>query len=100
MDRKIVGVLGAVTALAIPQAVQAKAIPAPSATEILNVQSYADLLKPIPNAAARLRAADAASKAEGVQKVQYYDNQHHHHHHHHHHNQQTNARQASQKSPA
>ncbi len=84
MDRKIVGVLGAVTALVAPQAVQATAIPAPSVTEVLSVQSYADLLDPVPNARALLRATDAAAASQpaGVKKVQYYDYHHHHHHHH------------------
>ncbi len=47
-------------------------------------QSYADLLEPIPNAVALLRADNArlAAQPSRVQLVQFH---HHHHHHHHHH---------------
>jgi hypothetical protein len=84
LDKKIVGLVGAITALAVPQALQAKTTAAPTASEVLRVQSYGELLDPIPNAAALLRVADAAppsSQPAGVQVAQY----HHHHHHHHHH---------------
>ena len=57
--------------------------------------SYADLLKPIPNAVETLKASDATLRAEDGAKVemaQYYYHHHHHHffhrrfyHHHHHH---------------
>lgn len=55
----------------------------------LEVQSYAELLEPIPNAVAMLRADDAvrAHQAPSIQLAQYHHHHHHfyHHHHHHHH---------------
>jgi hypothetical protein len=86
MDQKIVGIgiVGALAGMASLEATQpATAGPEPV---LRGVQSYADLLDPIPNALATLRAIDAApvqaaSAADGVQVAQY----HHHHHHHHHH---------------
>jgi hypothetical protein len=78
MEKKIAGVLGAVAALGTLTAAQA----APS--DVLRANSYAELLNPIPDAAAQLRALDereASQPAETkVQLAQYY---HHHHHHHH-----------------
>lgn len=85
MYKKIVGLIGAVTAFVAPHA--AKAFTGtPNSAEVLQVQSYADLLNPIPNAAEVLRTLDAApSNAPArIEKTQYYH--HHHHHHHHHHN--------------
>lgn len=81
MDKKILGLVGAITALGAPQAVQAA--PAANPTDILKVESYADLLNPIPNAAQILMAVDSetSSQPARIDKVQY----HHHHHHHHHH---------------
>jgi hypothetical protein len=58
MDKKIAGLLGAVGALASLDTAQAT-IPTDSTT-MLKAQSYADLLNPIPNAAAILKAADEA----------------------------------------
>lgn len=84
MDKKIAGLLGAVAALGSLNAVQAT--PGPDPTEVLRANSYAELLEPIPNASALLRAVDQArpepSADANVQTAQYY---HHHHHHHHHH---------------
>ena len=83
MEKKIAGVLGAVAALGAVSAAQAATAPTPS--DVLKANSYAELLEPIPNAAATLRAVDeqAPSKSAdaNVQLAQYY---HHHHHHHHH----------------
>ena len=86
MDKKIVGLIGAVTVFVAPEAAQALPAATPSIDEVMSVQSYAELLDPIANARARLREADAvaASRPARVEKTQYYD--HHHHHHHHHHN--------------
>ena len=100
MDKTVAGLIGAVTALAA-------AVPSQAATAVpLNVEaamqasSYADLLRPIPNALALLKAsatveanaALGAPASEGqptVQEVQYHHHHHHHyrrrHHHHHHH---------------
>ncbi len=59
----------------------------------MQAASYADLLRPIPNAQALLAAAEVpagqpAPASDGrdpaVQQVQYYRHHHHHHHHHHH----------------
>jgi hypothetical protein len=91
MDKKIAGLAGAITSLASMQA--AEASPAKNVTEIVNPRSYAELLQPIPNAAALLKAVDAVdaarAEAEAKQKpnmrlAQYWDYYPHHHHHHHH----------------
>src|SRR5262249_52504110 len=65
-------------------------------TEVLNAQSYTELLQPIPNAVALLMAADSVNGTRGkteaeqdpnVQLAQYHPHHHHHrryrHHHHH-----------------
>jgi hypothetical protein len=87
MDKKIAGLLGAVATLGTFGASQAA--PAPAPTDVLRANSFADLLAPIPNAAALLQAIDESApvrSAEGnVQVAQFYH--HHHHHHHHHHSQ-------------
>lgn len=95
MDKKIAGLLGAVAGLALVGSAQAAIAPAASPSEALHASSYSDLLTPIPNAAALLRADDAAQAqaalqpdsepADGVQTAQYYRPFYHHHHHHHHH---------------
>jgi hypothetical protein len=58
---------------------------APAHPSLAPASSYKDLLQPIPNALAGLKAGDAAVKQAGpaarLERVQY----HHHHHHHHHH---------------
>lgn len=85
MDHKIAGLLGAVGALASIGAAQASTPAAP--TDVLKAQSYADLLKPIPNASATLEALDRATDTSepNVQLAQFYIGVGHHHHHHHHH---------------
>ena len=84
MDKKVVGLVGAVTALVVPEAAQALPANSPSISEVMNVQSYAELLDPVPNARALLREADAAAAQQPkVEKTQYYYGHHHHHHHHH-----------------
>jgi hypothetical protein len=112
MKTKIGGLLGALAGLATMGSAQAAIHPAPNATEALQASSYAELLAPVPNAAALLKADDAtraqrsvAGSLNGVQLAQ----EHHHHHqqqyqqpqqyrqqsqHHHHHQQQ--YRQQSQ----
>ena len=90
MDKTVAGLIGAVAALATatPQPASAAAV----FETAMQASSYADLLKPIPNALDLMRASAEASEAGGavrstaeggatVQPVQYY---HHHHHHHHH----------------
>ncbi len=94
---KVVGMVGAISGLAALDGAQAATIESPN-TALPAAKSYAELLEPIPNALAVLRAVDAAEAARSVQEaeadagvipVQY---RHHHHHnrwwrrHHHHHN--------------
>ncbi|WP_267425810.1 hypothetical protein [Methylobacterium sp. GC_Met_2] len=102
MDKTVAGLVGAVTLLAAGDPAQA-AVPAPVRLQaVMQAESYADLLKPIPDAVALLKESDATAQAEPlsaasegdatVQQVQYYHHHHHHrfygpyyHHHHHHH---------------
>ena len=72
MDKTKLGVVAALTSLAVPAVAPA--------------QTFADLLQPIPDAAARLQHADLQGPAPQLIQAQY----HHHHHvvvvqHHHHH---------------
>jgi hypothetical protein len=84
MQKKIAGLLGAMATLGAFGAAQAAPMPSPAPTDVLRANSFADLLEPIPNAAALLLAVDqsapAASAKDNIQLAQY----HHHHHHHHH----------------
>jgi hypothetical protein len=86
MGKKIAGLVGALATLGAFNGAEAAPTPSPAPTDILRANSFADLLQPIPNAAALLRAVDesrpAQSADENVQLAQFY---HHHHHHHHHH---------------
>jgi hypothetical protein len=83
MEKKTAGLLGAVAGLAAMGTAQAAIHPASMPSEVLQASSYADLLAPIPNALALLRADDEARAQEpladdlnGVQLVQgYYYNQ-------------------------
>ena len=109
MDKKIAGLLGAVAGLATMSTAQAATSPAPDSAEALQASSYADLLAPISNPAAMLKADNAAREkaAERLDEVElaqayYYPsysppppnypypypypayNYHYHHHHHHH----------------
>ena len=83
MDKKIVGVIGAIAGLAAVDQVQA----APAATptpQAASPRSFGELLDPIPNAVAALRAADAVAAQNQMQVA---GMKHHHHAHHHHHHQ-------------
>lgn len=88
MEKKIAGLLGAMATLGAFNAAEAAPIPSPAPTDVLRANSFADLLEPIPNAAALLQAVDesqpAPSANENVQLAQFYYHHHHHHHHHHH----------------
>ena len=97
MDKSLAGLIGAVGALAAVAPAHAAENMGAALHEAMQVTSYADLLKPIPNAVA-LRDAFAESQAEApsqpdVLQIQYYHHHHHHHHryfrrryyHHHHH---------------
>jgi hypothetical protein len=82
MDKKIAGLLGAVAAVSTLGTAQA--VPTANPMEALRANSFAELLEPIPNAAALLQAVDQQGQAEtadgNIQLARY----HHHHHHHHH----------------
>ena len=80
MDKKLAGLGGVMGALAVAAPGQAAT---PTLDDVMQAESYADLLRPIPNARELLAASDAAeTRAPELMEVQYY---HHHHHHHHHH---------------
>jgi hypothetical protein len=95
MDKKITGLVGAISALA-PLAATA----APTLADVMAPRSYAELLQPIPNAPALLKEAMAAAPetpAEArIETAQYYGDDSYYHHHnnyyrqrryrHHHHN--------------
>src|SRR6478672_9471382 len=86
MDKKIVGLVGAISGLMSLSTAQATAVP-PTETALPSAQSFGELLDPIPNAAALLRIADAAGRHTNPNVKLVHDNHHHHHqHHHHHHN--------------
>ena len=96
MDKKIVGVIGAISGLAaLDSAAQATPTAQPS-PDLMNARSFAELLDPIPNAVAALRASDAATTQERadaglngnvqVAGMHHHHHRYHHHHHHHHHN--------------
>lgn len=88
MDKKTAGLLGAVAGIATMAAVA----PASAAPVLAPATSYADLLRPIPNANEVLRADDGqraeqvptALNGARVYKAQYYHRHHHHHHRRHH----------------
>jgi 4-hydroxyphenylpyruvate dioxygenase-like putative hemolysin len=94
MDKKIAG-LASVLAVSSVAAAAHAAVPAPATSR---ANAYAELVRPIPNAAEALKSADAAardrtSRENGeatVQLAQYWGDgggyYYHHHHHHHHHN--------------
>jgi hypothetical protein len=94
MDKTLAGLLGSAAALVAIAPAQAATIAQPSIESVMQAGSYGDLLQPIPNALALLRAApavDAVPAARqddaGVRLVEYHHHHHHHHHrrHHHHH---------------
>jgi hypothetical protein len=105
MERKIAGLLGAMATLGAFNAAEAAPMPSPAPSDVLRANSFADLLDPIPNAAALLQAVDESgpvpSANENIQLAQYHHHHHHHgwrrygpvvvvpryrrHHHHHHH---------------
>lgn len=100
MDKHLAGMIGAVSALVATAPAQAATARPLTVDASMQASSYADLLRPIPNALAVLKAMAAAQGAttseapisEGqatVQKVQFHHHHHHHHyrrrHHHHHH---------------
>ena len=84
MNKRIAGLLGAAAALTTMSAAQAAVPPG----ELAPPSSYAELLAPVANASAALKADDARlaeNSAGEVQLAQYYHHHYHHHHYHHHH---------------
>ena len=87
MDKKIAGLLGAAATLTVTTGAGAQAAPAQQ-TGLGPATSYADLLKPVPNAVAVLREDEAArgqAEPAEVELAQFFRYHHHHHHHHQHH---------------
>ena len=99
MDKNVAGLLTAMGAFAVAGPAAAVPVPPHDMASAMSAESYAALLRPIPNAAALLKASaarivpQAAAEPDydapaSVQTVQYHDQQppvvdHHHHHHHH-----------------
>ncbi len=82
MDKTIIGLVGAASALALGAPVSSAAAPGP----LPAARTYAELLDPIPDAVSRLKTqwgdgdlSLTADERPVVELVQY----HHHHHHHH-----------------
>jgi hypothetical protein len=85
MDKKIAGLLGAAAALATVGAANATEVQGNAPNPASN---YRELLAPVPNALAALKADDARRDGEsrdGVKLAQVTIGVGHHHHHHHHH---------------
>lgn len=99
MDKRVVGLVGAISAVATVNVAQAAPPASSSLAEVMRVEAYEDLLKPIPNAVALLRedesmrAQAGEGKAQGEVQLAYHHHHHrwwrrghrHHHHHHDHH---------------
>jgi hypothetical protein len=82
LEKKMAGLLGAVAALGTMGSSQAA--PAPTPTDALRANSYAELLEPIANASVLLQALDEQRPAASTDgNIQLAQNHHHHHHHHH-----------------
>ena len=95
MDKKIAGLIAAVSGLGALGQAQAATPPA-DVDRVMAAQSFSELLDPIPNAAAILKVVDQREATPDAPKVElaYYHHHHHHHHgflkrffryHHHHH---------------
>jgi hypothetical protein len=86
MDKSVIGLLGAISAFAVASPSYAISAATVDLDDVMHADSYADLLKPVPNAVAVRQALDERRSAQPpvpeIMTVQYY---HHHHHHHHHH---------------
>jgi hypothetical protein len=99
MEKKVAGLLSAVAALGVLHSAQAAPSSASNSSppDTLKVNSYADLLEPIPNALKVLAEIEAQAPVkpwednvtdDNVKVAQFYHHHHHHHHHgyyHHHH---------------
>ncbi|MBV8184325.1 MAG: hypothetical protein JOY76_06500, partial [Hyphomicrobiales bacterium] len=86
MDKKLAFLLGAVASVATIGGAQAAPPAALNASAALEARSFGDLLSPIPNAGAVLRAMEAEAKSQPVEETAATDGvqvaQYHHHHHH------------------
>jgi hypothetical protein len=97
MDKKLVGLIAGVSGLGTLGVAQAST-PAVNVEEVMKAQSFSELLDPVPNAAAVLKAADesrtAVPQSGNALRAQWHHHHHHnwwwrrrffeHHHHHHH----------------
>lgn len=96
MEKKTAGLLGALAGLATMGSAQAAIHSAPNPSEALRASSYAELIAPIPNAVALLKADDAVRAqrpaTDTLNDIQLAQDHHHHHqqyrqqsqnHHHH-----------------
>jgi len=102
IDKNLAGLIGAVSALVAAGTAQAATAGPVALGDALQASSYSDLLKPIPNALALLKAqaetapgVPDADEPAMVQNVYYHHHHHHHHyrrhyHHHHHHHYRYN----------
>ena len=90
MDKKIAGVIAAVSAV-IPMAAAHASVTPTEVRQAMTANSFAELLQSVPNAAAILEADDQmrAQAQAATPDVQVAWHHHHHHswwwHHHHHH---------------
>ena len=89
MDKTIIGLVGAASALALGAPVSSAAAPGPPPA----ARTYAELLDPIPDAVSRLKTqwgdGDLVADERPVVELAQYHHHHHHHHwwhwrHHHH----------------
>jgi hypothetical protein len=84
MEKRVAGLLGAVAAIGTLSTAQAAPAPATEPANVLQASSYAELLQPIPNAAATLKVIDERAPAASAEPRVQLAQAHHHHHHHHH----------------
>jgi hypothetical protein len=89
MDKKIVGLIAAVSGLGTFGVAQAST-PAADVERVMHPQSFAELLEPVPNATELLKAAGEVRAPDNANvQVAWWHHHHHHHwywrHHHHHH---------------
>ena len=92
MDKSLIGLVAAIGAAAPLAGAEAAVVSSEDAARTLHAATIAELLDPIPNAAAKLAALDAAQTSsaatnptKGVQVVQWHHHHHHYYRHHHHH---------------
>jgi len=87
LDKTLIGLVGGATLALVGGAASASASPASGQDRPLKpARSFAELLEPVPNASATLKAMDVVRPANAeprMQLAQYYYHHHHHHHHHH-----------------